>query len=34
MNHHIWRVIVQAAMQVAQMLMEKWIETKERSKAR
>jgi len=34
MNPHIWRVVAQAAIQVAQIFIEKWIETIERSKAR
>ena len=34
MNPNIWRVIAQAAVQVAQIFIERWINTKERSKAR
>ncbi len=34
MNPHILTVITQAAMQVAQILIEKWINTKERSKGK
>ena len=34
MNRHVLTIIVQAAMQVAQILMEKWINARERSKVR
>jgi hypothetical protein len=34
MNPHVLTVIVQAAVQVAQILIEKWISTKRRSKGK
>ena len=33
MNQHVWKIIVQAAM-VALIFIEKWIDTKERSKGK
>jgi hypothetical protein len=34
MNPHVWQIIAQAAVQVAQIFIEKWISTKERSKGK
>jgi hypothetical protein len=34
MNQHVWKIIAQAAVQVALISIEKWIDTKERSKGK